>query len=158
VKHGDLNATVPDRDKVDALTLDDAVKLLDEKAGKQGFDERRAVRAVPAENRGRAARLLRSLRPRPASRRRCSLAVDDQERREGRPPKAAPKLPPAAIAGCQDSASHGAEDRAQACADDAREATGEGPARRGEINRTEVAAAGVLFLPVRPSSRVIRDE
>jgi len=38
VKHGDLNATVPDRDKVDALTLDDAVKLLDEKAGKQGFD------------------------------------------------------------------------------------------------------------------------
>jgi DNA topoisomerase-3 len=36
VKHGDLNATIPDRDKVDALTLDDAVGLLDEKAAKQG--------------------------------------------------------------------------------------------------------------------------
>ena len=39
VKHGDLNATVPDRDKVDALTLDEAVTLLDEKAAKQGFGE-----------------------------------------------------------------------------------------------------------------------
>jgi DNA topoisomerase-3 len=36
VKHGDLNATIPDRDNVDALTLDDAVRLLDEKAAQQG--------------------------------------------------------------------------------------------------------------------------
>ena len=34
VKHGDVNATLPDRDKMDSLTLADAIALLDEKAGK----------------------------------------------------------------------------------------------------------------------------
>jgi len=34
VKHGDVNATVRDRDRVDALTLDEALALLAEKAGK----------------------------------------------------------------------------------------------------------------------------
>ena len=36
VKHGDINATLPDRDKVDSLTLADALALLAEKAAKQG--------------------------------------------------------------------------------------------------------------------------
>ena len=36
VKHGGVNATLPDRDKVESLTLAEAVMLLDEKAGKQG--------------------------------------------------------------------------------------------------------------------------
>jgi hypothetical protein len=34
VKHGTVNATVPDRDQVDALTLEAAVELLDAKAGR----------------------------------------------------------------------------------------------------------------------------
>ena len=36
VKHGDVNATVPERDQVDALTLDDAIALLAAKAGREG--------------------------------------------------------------------------------------------------------------------------
>jgi hypothetical protein len=36
VKHGGVNATLPDRDKVESLTLAEAVTLLDEKAGKLG--------------------------------------------------------------------------------------------------------------------------
>jgi topoisomerase IA-like protein len=38
VKHGDVNATLPDRDKTDSLTLAEALTLLDEKAAKQGTD------------------------------------------------------------------------------------------------------------------------
>jgi DNA topoisomerase III len=34
VKHGGVNATLPDRDKIESLTLDEAVKLLDTKAGR----------------------------------------------------------------------------------------------------------------------------
>ena len=34
VKHGDVNATMPDRDQVDTLTLDDALALLAAKSGK----------------------------------------------------------------------------------------------------------------------------
>jgi len=34
VKHGTTNATLPDRDKIDSLTLDEAVTLVDEKAGR----------------------------------------------------------------------------------------------------------------------------
>jgi hypothetical protein len=34
VKHGTTNATLPDRDKIDSLTLDEAVALVDEKAGR----------------------------------------------------------------------------------------------------------------------------
>ncbi|MFO1305412.1 MAG: DNA topoisomerase III [Burkholderiales bacterium] len=36
VKHGDVNATVPDRDQVDGLTLEDAIALLAAKAGREG--------------------------------------------------------------------------------------------------------------------------
>ncbi len=34
VKHGGINATLPDRERVDAVTLDEALELLAEKAGK----------------------------------------------------------------------------------------------------------------------------
>jgi topoisomerase IA-like protein len=34
VKHGNVNATIPDRDQVDALTFDDALALLAAKSGK----------------------------------------------------------------------------------------------------------------------------
>jgi topoisomerase IA-like protein len=51
VKHGDTNATLPDRDKVDSVTLADALTLLDEKAAKQGTpapaSTRKARRAPP---------------------------------------------------------------------------------------------------------------
>jgi DNA topoisomerase-3 len=40
VKHGGINATLPDRDQVDALTLDQAVALLAEKSGKGGSTRR----------------------------------------------------------------------------------------------------------------------
>ena len=36
VKHGGVNATVPDKDKLDALTLDEAVSLIAAKGGKVG--------------------------------------------------------------------------------------------------------------------------
>ena len=36
VKHGEINATIPDRDKADSITLDEAVALLAEKEAKQG--------------------------------------------------------------------------------------------------------------------------
>ncbi len=36
VKHGDTNATLPDRDKAESVTLDEALALLAEKEGKQG--------------------------------------------------------------------------------------------------------------------------
>ena len=36
VKHGDVNATLPDRDKVDSLTLPEALALLEEKVSKLG--------------------------------------------------------------------------------------------------------------------------
>jgi DNA topoisomerase III len=36
VKHGDVNATLPERDQADALTLDDAVQLLAAKAARDG--------------------------------------------------------------------------------------------------------------------------
>ena len=48
VKHGDVNATVPDRDKAESITLDEAVALLDEKAAHQrgGAGGRRPSRAA----------------------------------------------------------------------------------------------------------------
>ncbi len=49
VKHGDVNATLPDRDKADSLTLDEALALLEEKAAKQGgAGARTKARKTPA--------------------------------------------------------------------------------------------------------------
>jgi len=46
VKHGALNATLPDRDKVDTLTLAEALALLDAKAGKAGSGKTTGGKAV----------------------------------------------------------------------------------------------------------------
>ena len=46
VKHGDVNATLPDKEQVDTITLDDALALLAAKAGKGGGAS--AARAQPA--------------------------------------------------------------------------------------------------------------
>jgi DNA topoisomerase-3 len=48
VKHGDVNATVRDRDKVDALTLDEALALLAEKSGKAAPARAATKRAAKA--------------------------------------------------------------------------------------------------------------
>jgi DNA topoisomerase-3 len=48
VKHGDVNATLPDKDKVDSVTLDEALALLSEKTGKPvGGKTRKAVKRAP---------------------------------------------------------------------------------------------------------------
>jgi DNA topoisomerase-3 len=49
VKHGDVNATVPNRDEVDTLTLEAAVALLDEKSGRPGKARSTRGRPAPAE-------------------------------------------------------------------------------------------------------------
>jgi DNA topoisomerase-1 len=51
VKHGAVNATVPDRDHVDTLTLEAAVELLDAKAGRTS-----TTRRTGATTRTRTAR------------------------------------------------------------------------------------------------------
>ena len=48
VKHGDVNATVPERDQVDSLTLEDAIALLAAKAGRDGGGAR-STRASAAK-------------------------------------------------------------------------------------------------------------
>jgi DNA topoisomerase-3 len=48
VKHGAVNATVPDRERVDALTLDEALMLLAAKSGKAGFKPAAASPSVAA--------------------------------------------------------------------------------------------------------------
>jgi myo-inositol-1-phosphate synthase len=63
VKHGGVNATLPDRDKVDALTLAEAVTLLDAKAGKQGPGiPRKTKRRTPAKTAADIATILRETR------------------------------------------------------------------------------------------------
>jgi hypothetical protein len=54
VKHGDVNATIPDRDAVDALTFDDALALLAAKSGKpaSGATARATKAAVAKRARG----------------------------------------------------------------------------------------------------------
>ena len=51
VKHGEVNATIPDRDKVDAITLDEAVALVDEKAGRATSVPRKKAPAPPTRKR-----------------------------------------------------------------------------------------------------------
>ena len=44
IKHGDVNATLPDRDQAETITLDDALALLAAKTGKSGGTATRAAR------------------------------------------------------------------------------------------------------------------
>ena len=76
VKHGDTNATLPDRERVDALTLDEAVALVDDKAGRSPTKPRR----TPAPTR----KVAREPRPAPAPAARTRVA-------RGAPPAAARK-------------------------------------------------------------------
>ncbi|CAG0975770.1 DNA topoisomerase 3 [Burkholderiales bacterium] len=43
VKHGDVNATIPERERADTITLDEAVALVDEKAGRSPSRPARAT-------------------------------------------------------------------------------------------------------------------
>ena len=73
VKHGDVNATLPDRDKADSLTLDEALALLAEKAAKQGTSgaatkaRKRPAMAKPATKPVAKPRAKSVAKPSPAS-------------------------------------------------------------------------------------------
>jgi DNA topoisomerase-3 len=54
VKHGDVNATLPDKDKMDTLTLADAIAILDDKAGKSA--PAKATKAAKSPARPRSTR------------------------------------------------------------------------------------------------------
>jgi len=58
VKHGAVNATIPDRDRADAITLEEAVALIDEKAGRSPSKPARGGAAArrTAKDSGAAAR------------------------------------------------------------------------------------------------------
>ncbi len=56
VKHGDINATVPERDQIDALTLDDAIQLLAAKAQRGGNSGFARASATAASARAPAAK------------------------------------------------------------------------------------------------------
>ena len=66
VKHGGVNATVPDRDGVEGLTLDDAVKLLAAKAGDSGGSPA-PVPSGPCRHETPHERLRRRGRPPPSA-------------------------------------------------------------------------------------------
>ena len=56
VKHGAVNATLPDREQVDTLTLDEALALLAAKSGKgDGAPARTAKGASPKKKRAKAS-------------------------------------------------------------------------------------------------------
>ena len=55
VKHGETNATIPDRDAVDTLTLEQAVALVDEKARRTGAPATKATRTRARTPRAPAA-------------------------------------------------------------------------------------------------------
>jgi len=74
VKHGDTNATVPDRERAESITLDEAVALVDEKAGR------------PAPRARGAARTARE--PAPAPRARTSRAKPEPAAKPRAKPKA----------------------------------------------------------------------
>jgi len=84
VKHGDINATLPDRDKVDSLTLEDAVALLAEKAAKEGT--------------GSPSKAKRPIRAKTASEPRAAYAAAAKVRKPTVAKKAAVKRTPAASA------------------------------------------------------------
>ncbi|HEY5367078.1 MAG TPA: DNA topoisomerase III [Casimicrobiaceae bacterium] len=71
VKHGTVNATLSDRDKVDSLTFDEALALIAEKTGKPVTTRKRApVARAPRANAAAAASaptVKRTARPAPAT-------------------------------------------------------------------------------------------
>ena len=82
VKHGDVNATVPDRDRAEAITLEEAVALVDEKAGRAPSKPARTAattRKVAKEPepvaRKRTAKKPAAEAARPAARKTASAAA-----------------------------------------------------------------------------------
>jgi DNA topoisomerase-3 len=82
VKHGDVNATLPDRDKVDSLTLPEALALLDEKAAREGRPQAGKARRTPTKRVTASARAA----PSPA-------ATTGARKRPAVTPAPAPKAP-----------------------------------------------------------------
>ncbi|GMU72045.1 MAG: DNA topoisomerase III [Burkholderiales bacterium] len=70
VKHGPTNATIPDRDRAEAITLDEAVALVDEKAGRAGKRPAATTRRAARERTPAAAPKARK----PTSRARAPAA------------------------------------------------------------------------------------
>jgi len=86
VKHRDVNATLPDRDKVETLTLEEAVALVDEKAGKA--PARKPTKPTKATKRPRAKAA--------ESQESADDAVTPPARRRATPRTAAGSAPPPA--------------------------------------------------------------
>ena len=82
VKHGDVNATVPDRDRAESLTLEEAVALVDEKAGRAPSKPARAGTTTrkAAKEPGPVARKRTATKPaaeaaKPAARKTAAAAA-----------------------------------------------------------------------------------
>ncbi|HEX4884097.1 MAG TPA: topoisomerase C-terminal repeat-containing protein [Casimicrobiaceae bacterium] len=92
VKHGGVNATVPNRDDLDKLTLDEAVALLVAKGGKPAKARKtpaRAAKAAPAEPPAPAA-AKRTSRASPAAP-RAATAKKATVRKTAKTPKTSGK-------------------------------------------------------------------
>jgi len=75
VKHGDVNATIPDRERADAITLDEAVALVDEKAG----------RSPSKTARGSATTRRTAREPAPTARKRAAKTPSGAAKTAARP-------------------------------------------------------------------------
>ena len=91
VKHGDVNATVRDRERVDALTLDEALALLAEKAGTDAPAKKKKPTA-------RKAAMPKAVTPKSAepSSGYVPVVKTGRSKLAPRKPKSAPKAKPAA--------------------------------------------------------------
>jgi topoisomerase IA-like protein len=85
VKHGDINATLPDRDKADSVTLDEALALLAEKEAKQG--------APAAGSRARKTPATTSVEPRVSAAATPRSAGKDATAKRGAAPATARRRP-----------------------------------------------------------------
>ena len=63
VKHGDVNATLPDRDQMESITLDDALALLAAKSGKSGGTATRPARGAAKKTSSRATAAKKAAEP-----------------------------------------------------------------------------------------------
>jgi topoisomerase IA-like protein len=85
VKHGDVNATLPDRDKADSVTLDEALVLLAEKEAKHG--------APAAGSRARKTPATTSVKPRVGAAATPRSAGKDATAKRGAAPATARRRP-----------------------------------------------------------------
>ena len=104
VKHRDVNATLPDKDKMETLTLEEAIALLDEKSGKAPTKARKtpakpraAAKAPAAEAPAEAKKTRTATRKAPAPRTAAAAAAKGALVAKGAA-KRAPAAKPAAPA------------------------------------------------------------